>query len=165
MIEPPENIENGSKAMNKSQEEHTLAQIKALLQSQTLAALATQGVKGPYINLVAFCAAEDLTYVLFATPRTTRKFENLKQAAQTAILVNNSQNQTADFHQATAVTILGDAHELVGEERRARAGEYLARHAYLDTFVNSKSCALLKVEVEKYLLVENFQRVTEYFIK
>lgn len=151
--------------MRDDQDTHNFSKIKKLLGSQSLAALATQGEKGPYINLVAFCAADDLTYVLFATPKATRKFANLRKASQTAILVNNSQNQAADFHQAKAVTILGDAFEIVNEDRNDFAEEYLARHAYLDTFVNSETCALMKVDVTKYLLVENFQKVTEFNIK
>ncbi|MBF0120256.1 MAG: pyridoxamine 5'-phosphate oxidase family protein [Desulfobacterales bacterium] len=144
---------------------NTFVKIKELISSQKLAALATQSINGPYINLVAYCAADDLKYICFATSRTTRKFGNLQNTPQAALMVNNSKNQISDFNKAMAVSILGQAIEVFDDERNLMEKEYLERHSNLDTFVKSETCALIKFEVELYILVENFQNITEYHVK
>lgn len=51
--------------------------LKAILDSQSQAVLATQGDNGPYGSLVAFAATADLKGLVFATTRASRKYANL----------------------------------------------------------------------------------------
>src|SRR4030043_991243 len=98
------------------------SQIKNLLQElfayQKLAVLATYGGGRPYINLVAFAATDDLKHLLFTTNRNTRKYRNLKENPQVAVLVDNRANKLSDFHKATAVTAIGKAKECIGSTRK-----------------------------------------------
>ncbi|MFP3866675.1 MAG: pyridoxamine 5'-phosphate oxidase family protein [Desulfobacteraceae bacterium] len=135
--------------------------IKGLLWSQKLAVLATHNHGQPYSNLMAFAVTDDLKYFFFATTRATRKYSNLMADSRVSLLVDNRANEEADFSQAAAVTALGQAWELQGLERQQSLKIFLDKHPYLQDFVSSPSCALLRVKVEKYILVTRFQEVRE----
>jgi len=139
--------------------------LKDLFSSQRLAVLATQSRKQPYGNLVAFMATNDLRNLLFATTRATRKYANISSNPRIAMVVDNRSNREADFHQAAAVTATGVVREIEGPEKDRFQKLYLAKHPYLKEFVSSPTCALLKVEVETYYIVNRFQNVVELHIK
>lgn len=137
------------------------ALLEDMLQSQRLAVLSTAGPGGaPYGNLVSF-AVLDSGRLLFATTRETRKYGNLKGDDRVALLVDNRQNEEADFHAALAATALGRAVELSGEERERGIVRYIGKYPYLEDFVRSPSCALFRVDVERYIVVTKFQNVIE----
>ena len=135
--------------------------LRELLISQPLGVLSTHDRGRPHASLVAFAVSEDLREVLFATPRTTRKFAHLTSDARVAILVDNRTNTPADFHRAVTVTARGTVDEIPHEEKEARLEPYLARHPHLSDFVRAPSCALMRLHVEGYTLVQRFQEVTE----
>jgi nitroimidazol reductase NimA-like FMN-containing flavoprotein (pyridoxamine 5'-phosphate oxidase superfamily) len=142
-------------------DERRTERLKALLDSQKLAVLATHREGQPYGSLVSFVATEDMKQILFATTRSTRKYENLTADPRVALLIDNRSNEDADIHEATAVTATGRAEELAGADRQRFLRLYLERHPYLEDFVNSPTCALLRVTVHTYYLVNRFQEVTE----
>jgi nitroimidazol reductase NimA-like FMN-containing flavoprotein (pyridoxamine 5'-phosphate oxidase superfamily) len=137
--------------------------LEHLLSSQRLAVLATQMSGQPYTSLVAFAAAEDLKEILLATTRATRKFANLMADPRVSLLIDDRSNEEADFGQASAVTVLGAAAEVLGPEREARLPLYLNKHPYLEEFVTAPTCALIRVKVEKYIMVTRFQEVREVY--
>jgi nitroimidazol reductase NimA-like FMN-containing flavoprotein (pyridoxamine 5'-phosphate oxidase superfamily) len=139
--------------------------LKNLFSSQRLAVLATQSRGRPYGNLVAFMATDDLKHFLFATTRATRKYANISKNPKVAMVVDNRSNEESDFHQAAAVTATGVVKEIVGPEKEVFKKLYLSKHPYLKGFVSSPTCALLKVEVETYTVVNRFQNVVELHIK
>ncbi len=138
--------------------------LRELFKSQNLGILATHRSGQPYANLVAFYATEDLKHLYFVTPKTTRKYENLKTDSRVAVLVNNSTNEDVDFHQAVSVTVVGTATEVVGSKRQAVLARYLKKHPHLEDFVRSPSCALVRVSAKSYFMVQNFQNVMELHI-
>lgn len=132
-----------------------------MLQTQRLAVLSTAGPGGfPYSNLVSF-AALGADRLLFATTRATRKYENLKADARVALLVDSRRNEEADFHEALAATALGTAVELTGEEREKGLAAYIVKFPFLEEFARSPSCAVFRVNVERYIIVTKFQNVIE----
>ena len=135
--------------------------IRALLESQNLAVLATHHEGQPYASLVAFYATEDLKHLFLVTPKTTRKFSNLKADFRVAMLVDSSTNQPSDFHQAISLTAVGDAQEIEGADRKKYLKKYLAKHPYLEDFAKAPTCALVRVTVRSYYVVKNFQHVME----
>ena len=139
--------------------------LKNLFSSQLLAVLGTQSQSGPYGNLVAFAATEDLGTILFATTRSTRKYDNLMQTPRVAMVMDNRTNDEEDFHEAVAVTATGSVKELDGDEKEKLQHFFLSKHPYLTDFVHAPTCALLKVEVETYYIVQQFQKVMEFHIK
>jgi nitroimidazol reductase NimA-like FMN-containing flavoprotein (pyridoxamine 5'-phosphate oxidase superfamily) len=128
---------------------------------QSLAVLATHNQQQPYASLVAFVATEDLKYIDFVTPKTTRKYANLTADKRVAVLVNSSTNQSSDFHQAMSVTAVGVAEEISDQDRNHIMAPYLAKHPYLEDFARSPTCALIRVTAKSYYLVKNFQKVLE----
>jgi nitroimidazol reductase NimA-like FMN-containing flavoprotein (pyridoxamine 5'-phosphate oxidase superfamily) len=139
----------------------TLDLIRDLLDSQRLAVLSTQDHGQPYSNIVAIAATADLRYLLFATTRATRKYANLMADSRVAVLVDNRRNDPADFAEAAALTALGQAWELQGTERQQLLEVYLNKHPYLEKFVAAPTCALLRIKVDKYIVVTRFQEVRE----
>jgi len=133
-------------------------ELKALFNAQPLAVLATQSDEGPYANLVAFTAADDLGRLFFATARSTRKYANLSKRPEASLLVDNRSNRLVDFRDAVAVTAVGSVEETKREEW---ADLYLFKHPYMSDFVRSPSTALLALKVRRYVMVSKFQNVVE----
>jgi nitroimidazol reductase NimA-like FMN-containing flavoprotein (pyridoxamine 5'-phosphate oxidase superfamily) len=140
-----------------------LGEIRDLVALQFLAVLSTEEQGQPYSNLIAFVSSEDLAFILFATTRSTRKYTNLLNEPRVSILIDNRRNEVIDFSEARAVTVLGKALELEGKEREQFENLYLSRHPHLLDFISSPTCALFKVEVERYILVSRFQEVKEFY--
>jgi hypothetical protein len=136
-----------------------------MFSEQRLAVLATQQSGAPYGNLVAFAATQDAKTLMFATGRSTRKFFNISNDNRIALVIDNRSNRIEDFHQAMAATAVGSAVEVGEPEREDLLEIYLRKHPYLSEFVASPTCALLKVDVEKYVVVYRFQNIIEIFPK
>jgi nitroimidazol reductase NimA-like FMN-containing flavoprotein (pyridoxamine 5'-phosphate oxidase superfamily) len=136
--------------------------IRELVLSDRLAVLSTCAADHPHASLIAFCASHDLKHVGFVTLRASKKYRNLASNPRAALLIDNSVNREADFHEAAAVTVTGQARELSGDERAEWSGRFVDRHPYLKEFVASPSCAVFVIEVERYRLVRRFQYVMEF---
>ena len=132
-----------------------------LADSQSLAVLATSGEAGPHGSLVAFAADSDLQKLVFTTSRATRKYANLLAHPGVALVMDNRENSESDFHEAVAVTAIGKAREVTGEERAHWADIYVRKHPHLPAFVSSPTSALVVVDIERYYVVSKFQNVVE----
>lgn len=135
-----------------------------LFDRQHLAVLSTQQEGQPYASLIAFAVSDDLKHLYFVTPKTTRKYKNLRANPKVALLVNDSENRQDDFHRAAAATIVGLAEELDSPERETVLVKYLARHPHLADFAASPTSALIQVSIRSYYLVRRFQHVMELHI-
>ena len=144
---------------------HLRQLLRSLLASQRLAVLATQSAGQPYSNLMAFCEAADLQYLLFATSRNTRKYANLVTSPLVSLLLDSRSNQDSDFREAIAVTATGKAEEVKGPEKERLLGLYLEKHPYLAEFVESADNALFRVKVSDYKVVSEFRRVRGFHIQ
>ena len=139
--------------------------LKEVLGSQNLAVIATQKEGQPFTNLVAFVASDDLKHLVFATTRATRKFANLTADERVALLVDNRRNQASDFGNAVGVTAFGRAAEVENAEREYFLNLYLAKHSHLKGFATAPTCALIKVKVDRYEVVQRFQNVFELRVR
>jgi nitroimidazol reductase NimA-like FMN-containing flavoprotein (pyridoxamine 5'-phosphate oxidase superfamily) len=138
------------------------ALLKELFTSQKLAVLSTHQGGQPYANLVAFASTADFKHLLFATSRTTRKFANLTADPRVALLVDNRSNREADFEKALVVSATGRAGEVDLGKRTQLLKIYLGKHPHLKEFVLSSDCALVKVTVDHYEVVSQFQKVRRF---
>lgn len=136
--------------------------VRRTLESQSLGVLATLDKKNPYENLVAFVSSKDLKNIVFSTAVYTRKYANLKTSPHVSFLVDTRSNTEQDFHECVAVTVLGKAKEVGKGERDKILRLYLKKHPYLEDFVKSPSCRLLQIQVKKYIIVSEFQKVVEF---
>lgn len=139
--------------------------IKKLLNSKKTGVLATCSAKGAYTSLICFTANADMTYLLFATARATRKYSNMQGCSNVSILIDNRIGNLKDLHSASGLTVLGKAIELNKNEYEQGLKDFLKIHPLLSEFLLSPDCALLKVQIEKFILVSSFQEVTEFYPK
>ncbi len=137
-------------------------EIKALLETQKLAVLATHRQGQPHASLVAFAATADGRELIFATTRTSRKFANLQADARAALLIDSRTHQEADFHLGQAVSATGTVIELLDPLKDSRLQLFLAKHPHLLDFVQSPTCALMSLRVHLFNFVSKFQKVIEY---
>jgi nitroimidazol reductase NimA-like FMN-containing flavoprotein (pyridoxamine 5'-phosphate oxidase superfamily) len=143
-------------------EEDTRRLVEALLRSQRFGVLSTTAETGPYASLIAFWAADDLSHIVFATMRATRKFNYLITHPRVALLFDNRSNREVDVREAMAVTATGTARELSDRSAVSAASEaYLSKHPHLAGFLASPGCVLVRVVVDTYYVVTHFQSVVE----
>jgi len=136
--------------------------VALLINQQGLGVLSTKDADGhPYASLIAFACSQDNTELYFVTPKATRKFANLSHDGRVALLINDCVNNPSDFHQAAAVTVLGKAISVVGDDKADILEIYLQKHPYLGQFARSPSCALMAIQVTGYTMVQQFQNVSE----
>ena len=131
--------------------------IRKLLGDQLFGILATSGPGGPHTTIVAIAAADDLHALVFATPRGTRKLENLKKAGWVSLFVDNRTNNDDDLFEIYGIEARGPASELLGDERRSYESLYRARHPLLGGF--AEGSAMIKIDVRRYDIVHRFQEV------
>ncbi len=141
-------------------------EIAELLLSQKLAVLATQSSEGSaYASLIAFAATDDLRKIVFATPKATRKFANIRHNPKVSLLIDDRSNNEQDFHDAQAVTVMGTVDRIDADASQTElASLYLSKHPYLEDFLRSPSTAFIIVSVRSYHLVSRFQEVMELHI-
>lgn len=132
--------------------------IKDLLNNQRFGVIATQDKNEPYTNLVAFIHSDNLKQIILATPKNTKKYDNIIQNSRMSMLIDNRGNKPNDIKNAIVVTAIGSANE-IKRNTRYFIQLYLKKHPYLSDFINSKDTAIIRLKVEKYLLVNRFQNV------
>lgn len=130
-----------------------------LLDTRYTGVLATSAEDRPYTSLVAFAVFEGLKELVFATPKQTRKYDNLMANPHVAILIDDRAGDPSDIRSAAAVTATGTARKLGGPEKQERIVIYESRHPNLKEFVRLDSTALFSVSIQEYILVSRFQDV------
>ena len=133
--------------------------VRNLLDEQTFAVLATLSDETPYTNLIAFTPIENYKALLFPTLRNTSKYNNLIKNKNVSICFDNRKNKLSDFIQTTTITALGTAKEV---EKNNYKEIFLKKHPYLFEFVDDEDCAIVKIKVRKYIIVEKFQKVKTF---
>lgn len=138
--------------------ESNIKKLKNLLKKQRFGVIATQGETEPYTSLVAFTNSDDIKHLVFATSRNTKKYDNIIQKSRMTMLIDNRGNKPLDIKNAVSVTALGSANE-IKNRKNYYIQLYLKKHPYLSDFINSKDTAVIRLKVEKYILVNRFQNV------
>jgi nitroimidazol reductase NimA-like FMN-containing flavoprotein (pyridoxamine 5'-phosphate oxidase superfamily) len=133
--------------------------IKELLSTQRLAVVATPSDGQPYTNLVAFACSDSIWDIVFATRKDTNKFRNLSKDPRTSLLIDDRNNSPEDIYRARVVTAMGLSKEILNSERERIEKIYLNKHPYLEEFIRDPLCALIKLWVDHYIVVEQFSVV------
>lgn len=140
--------------------------IREILTSQYLAVLATSTGTAPYTSLIGFMASQDLKQIYFATFTNTRKYHNITKHSQVSLLIDSRTNRGGeDFKNSSALTILGNAETVPQVQQDEILSLYLEKFCHLQDFTRDPQCALVRINVEKYILVQRFQEVFELTIK
>ena len=141
-----------------------MSSVKRLMQTQKYAVLASDDRGQPYASLMAFAATENGRQVVLAMNRDTRKHNNIRVNGHVALLIDDRENKGSDTQQAVAVTILGEAREVEGEERRRLTELFLLRHPQLREFAESPCSAVVLLSAEAFQLVARFEDVVEWHV-
>ena len=133
-----------------------------MLTEGRLAVLATVHDNGPHQGLIAITATDNLRYIIFATPKYTRKYKNILKSPAVSLLLDDRRNSSIDFLECTALTVNGNAGPVPEKVLAEYRDLYLSSHPYLEEFVHSPSSVFVQVQVVRYSLVSKFQRVREW---
>lgn len=133
--------------------------VRRVLSSQLFAVLATSKDEDPHCCLVSYAVTDDLKGLVFSTMRNRTKYRNMASNPRVSLLVDTRKNVREDVRRATTVAVVGSADETVGEEKRHCASILLRKHPGLKEFINSSDCAVMRVRVDKMLVVSNFESV------
>ena len=126
--------------------------LKQIVGAQRFAVLTTLSNQQPYSNLVAFAVSDDLRQIVFATNRNTQKYRNILLYDRIALLIDTRSNNLPDFIKALAITALGVADELTGDERDKLVQSYLNKHPSLGEFLQRPDVAIIRVLVTDYII-------------
>lgn len=113
----------------------------------------------PYGNLISFAVTNDLSGILFVTPRSTKKFANICENEKISMLITNQRNDSSDVDHAVSVTVMGIARELRGSERESSITTLLGKHPRLEGFIRSPMNALVRIDAVRYIYVSQFETV------
>jgi nitroimidazol reductase NimA-like FMN-containing flavoprotein (pyridoxamine 5'-phosphate oxidase superfamily) len=138
--------------------------LKALNEQELFAVLSTiEPGPGPYASLISFALTDDLRYLVFATPRKTRKYKNILQSGKVAVLIDNRGEVAGDIMATEALTVMGGAQRAKkGNEWEALAVPFLRKHPNLEDFVKSPAVALIRVSIDECIHVGQFQTVSTW---
>ena len=140
--------------------------LKLLDRTQAFAVLATEDVGRPYTSLIAFALSPDLTKVLFATPKTTRKYRNILKGKHVALLIDDRSRRGKALLQAEALTIVGAAAPIKrGKARDELAAIFVRKHPDLEEFIQSSTTALICVAIKECVHVSQFQTVSVWRVE
>jgi nitroimidazol reductase NimA-like FMN-containing flavoprotein (pyridoxamine 5'-phosphate oxidase superfamily) len=126
--------------------------LESILKSQYLGVLSSIEYNRPYSNLIAFAETGDFKSILFATERNTRKYSNIKTNSNVSLLIDSRSNQSTDFSTALALTAIGSAVEVEADDRKKMLSIFIDKQPHLVQFVNSKTTALIVINVSDYII-------------
>lgn len=134
--------------------------VKQLMASELYGVLATQSGSGaPHSSIVAFVSADDLTSVVFVTPRNTRKFANIEARPAVSFFVDNRSDRVDELMRVIGIEAHGNAHELSAEQGCAYRALFLAKYPQMSGFAQAPGSALMRITVSHYDVVDHFQHV------
>jgi len=143
-----------------------LDRLTFLNSSQMHAVLATDSNGQPYTSLIAYTLTPDMKGVVFATPKSTRKYKNILRNSHVSLLIDTRSNTTKDYMQAESITIFGDARPVrKGKEWSKSAQVLTKKHPQLIGFIDSPEIALVFVKITRCIHVTKFQTVSEWRIE
>jgi len=138
-----------------------LKRLAILNKTQWHAVLATASGTTPYTSLVAFALTPDEQGLLFATPKSSTKYNNILKNKKISLLIDTRSNRVKDYLGAEAITILGIAKTVKKNTSGSELAEVLAKkHPGLSEFIQSPKTALIRVEITVCLHVSKFQKVS-----
>jgi heme iron utilization protein len=139
----------------------TINRLRVFFETQRLTALATQEPGHPYLSLMAFAMTDDLNSLIIATKKGTRKYSNMVKTPGVSFLIDNRSDEKDLFQKTRAVTGIGRVMEIEEIEKEFLTALFLKRHPELDSFVRARDCSLVKIKIEKFIIISQFQEAEE----
>ncbi len=137
-----------------------------LNEKQKLAVLATWGYGTPYTSIVNFAITDDFKTIIFATPKNTKKYNNIKYSKYVSILIDNRMETAGNLLNTEAITIVGKARIMrKGKNLEELKKVYMKKHRDLEGFINAETTVLISVQMQYCVHVSRFQTVTVWDCK
>lgn len=141
----------------------TLEEMLKAFDALRFSVLATSDKGSPYTSLIAFALTPDHHTLIFATPKATSKYENIKSQPAVSILIDNRSQESGDFQGAQAVTLLGTAEEVITPAQKEACRTVLVnRHPELAAFIDEPGTSLIAVTLHQAVHVAHFQDVSRW---
>ena len=125
--------------------------LRRVMTTQYFAVLNTAGGGLPRSCLISFAAADDLKSLVFVTRRDTQKYRDIQENQEVSLLVDNRTNKPADVYEATAIEVIGTAHEDTDNSSDLK-GVLIGRHPQLQQFAEAPDNAFILVRVREYVI-------------
>lgn len=133
---------------------------------ENFAVLATDDAGSPYASLISYAFTPDLKTVVFATPKDTRKYRNILNSSQIALLIDNRSTSKHGLMETEAITVIGTATNVrKGKKWDELAKIFLRKHPDLKEFLHAQTTALIAVEVTGCVHVSHFQTLSVWNTK
>ena len=139
--------------------------IEDILQTSRLAVLATEGDGQPHASLVSITPMEGYRQLIFATYRSTRKFQNLVLNNKVAVLIEGGDSSSSGLPDDSVLTAFGLAEEIMVTENEAVLRAHLEKHPDLESFLMTSDCALMRITVSAYQVVRGIDDVKWWTIE
>ncbi|UYP44481.1 hypothetical protein NEF87_000766 [Candidatus Lokiarchaeum ossiferum] len=139
--------------------------IANLYADQRFGVFATVWKNQSHQTLVCFQVSEDLSTIIFGTPKNSRKFVNSRVHEKVSFFVDSANNDPKDLSQAMTLSAVGRAFigDLLPKEKLdSLIQRFLKKHPYLEKFITSPSTDLVIIEIDHYQVVEDFQTVIDW---
>lgn len=143
-------------------EEAVKNKIRLMIESQATGVLATAADRQPYGSLVAFSYSPDLKKIFFATPNDTTKYRNLAENPNISLTIDSRICNPKDFSRTAAITAMGEARELAGEDKSRRLKDHTDRLPGLADFFKSPAMAIFQIDVRAYVLADGLTDVAVF---
>ena len=128
---------------------------------ENFAVLATDEDGSPYTSLISYALTPDLRMVIFATPKGTRKYKNILNSSQVALLIDNRSKSKHRLMETEAITVIGTAkHVRKGKKWEELSKILLRKHPDLEEFLNAQTTALIAVQIIECVHVSHFQTLS-----
>ncbi|MFW6235455.1 MAG: pyridoxamine 5'-phosphate oxidase family protein [Desulfovibrionales bacterium] len=139
--------------------------LRNILRNSRHGVLSTCGNRRPYASLMAIAVLDDLSGIIMATDRHTRKFDNLVELPWAALLMDNRDRESPESGRGFALTAEGRVTVPSGGQEVGYKEMLANAHPRLSGFLENESTAVLLLQVEQYVLVEDFGIVTTIAMK
>lgn len=144
-------------------EEELKRGIRQRLDSQSFAILSTRNENNPpHSAIVCFVHADDLSTLIFVTPRSSRKFANLISHPQVTLFIDDRTPFLSDLNDIWGIEAKGHFKIPEDREKPGYMDQFLRKYPDLSNFADSSSSAWCLIEVESYDVVRSFQDVFRF---
>jgi heme iron utilization protein len=109
--------------------------------------LATSNADQPHCSLIVFVINQDQSELLFLTDRHSLKYTNLIQNPKVSLLIDTRPAAGRSFNETVAVTLVGQAEEIVGDRHRMLLDRFIEQHHDMRRFAEDPNQALIKVRI------------------
>ena len=137
-------------------------QARALLESQFLAVLCTQGKTGPYSSLMAYVYSRDRDVVYMVTRTGSEKYRNIMRCPRVALLIDDRCRATDGSDSLIpSLTVQGAViteKQNESQEMRQKLG---LRFPAILPLLEKKESTILCIELDHYLLLEGPEKAVK----